>query len=222
MAIGFELPSDILPSAKILSAILSLYRYSGDNVNPLSSDFRLVPSEEEWSEESINRENMPLHYPHLAIDESPSETDNSWLELDATEAIQEHVMDPLKNMGFIVVSYTAGNWIDLRSSEFETVELRPKLVINYDNEFVSIQSLHSTIQDNIKLRETGGTLTIDYPYSGTYTINIFSISGQKISSYTLSGNMQSIELPGAGVSGTFIVQLIHHKKSIMKKVNVIR
>ena len=222
MVIRFELPPDILSSASIISAVLSLYRFSGDNVDPASPDFMLVPAEEGWSEMSVTSDNRPMHYPHLAFDEAPSETDNSWLDLDATEAIQEHVMDPDTNKGFIVVSYTAGNWIDLRSSEYETVELRPKLVINYDNDPVSITNQHITMHDNIKVREIDGTLKVDYPYSGTYKINIFSISGQKINSYTLSGNTQSIELPGPGTSGTFIVQLIHHNTSIMKKVNVIR
>lgn len=199
-----------------------MYRFAGDKVDPTGADFMLVPCEEEWSEMSVTSNNRPLHYPHLAFDEAPSEADNSWLDLDATKAIQDHIMFPDTNRGFIVVSYTAGNWLDLRSSEYETVELRPKLFINYDNDPVSIDYRQVNNHNITKIMEIGGILKVNYPFSGTCKINIFSISGKKIDSYTLSRNTQYLDFMGPNTSGAYIVQLIHRETSVIRKLNAIR
>lgn len=56
-----------------------------------------------------------------------------WEDYDVTDHVQQIVNGNVENFGYSIINSTEGNGAFFRSSEYEEIELRPKLTIEYDS-----------------------------------------------------------------------------------------
>ncbi len=212
----FTLPDRIPKNAKIINAIVALYRFSGDDASAQYEDFQLTAISELWNAETISWNAMPVYLPHLIVDESSGKTNNTWITLNATDKIQEFILAPEKNFGFMFETYFEARWMKVYSSEHEDIALRPKLMITYDDDPVSLSKALRKSHNNLEILKLGNTIKVKLPFSDPTTISIVSLNGKKLFSDSFTTNTYSLTHDVFPSNGSYIIQISQNKTSIHK------
>ena len=203
--------------------MLSFYRISGDNNPSPTDDFQVTAILSEWAENTITYNNLPTYYPHLDIDRSDGGKDNSWIDFNVTDTIQEYVKDPGRNYGFMFEVYMEGRYLTVNSSEVSNESLRPKLTINYDNDpVVPINYNLTNLHKDIKFRKTPESFLVYLPYSVPVSVYIFNIAGREVNSFTTDRSRQWYAISKLKSSGTYIVRISTPEGIVVRKVNFTR
>ncbi len=128
--------SSIPDSAAITAAEMSFELF---NTSP--GAYNVFAADLEWSESNItwNSANMGNMQGTLLGTLFPSDAGKLTLVLNSTGAarVQEWVHGTTVNNGFLIRSAGTGDGIDMRSSEYSTVEQRPSLSVTYETGVVS-------------------------------------------------------------------------------------
>ncbi len=133
MAIKFDLDDVEIPSgATVTKAEMSLYaynRYASLN-NGAKRLYKITSS---WSEGSIKYNNMPS-VSSSSIASSNNSSINVWENFDVTDEIKGVIEDGDANNGFLIRFSSYSRGVSMRSSEYSTMDYRPKLVITIEDD----------------------------------------------------------------------------------------
>ncbi len=200
----------------IKNVSLSLYRFGGygdygsDNKYDMASKYSLHKATTEWTEdwdadeamwEWGKDDNVKIGIEISSIDYEPK--DIGWFSYDVTESIKEMIKMKSTNNGFVLkctVNGTlqmSGNQSGFYSSEYNDVELRPKLTIVYNDAPVANvcdkKNLDKKINVYVKNKKT---LFFNLPFDGEYTLRLLTLNGMEIINKTISssGGANKIDL----------------------------
>ena len=222
-AAKFTIPADIVINAKIISATLSFYRFTGDEASNVYEDFQVVPIDSSWDVTKVTWNNQPLYFPHMAVDEVSGGQDNSWIDFDVTSKIQEFAIAPSLNNGFAFDTYAEARWMKVYSSEHNEEALRPKIVITYDNDDpVDLHQGVNKIKEGIRFKASQEHFMIYLPDNLNYTVNIYTISGRKLSSLSINGKNQWRRIPIMNSPGMQIIRVTSSAGIVIKKINLLK
>jgi len=126
--------SEIPKNAIILEANLSLYWYFTSE-DPGSSEFTVYRINESWNETNVTWNNQPDINTTIidSIDGFQAGNEGQWKTWNVTNTVQEWINGTYENYGFEIrkVDENSGGTIRFYSSDYETADLRPKLVVTY-------------------------------------------------------------------------------------------
>ncbi len=195
---------------------------SGD-ANNSADDFQIVLVDAPWIDTELSWNNLPVYLPHKDIARFTGGTNNSWRDIDITPTIQNFVIDPAVNHGFVFDTHVEGRKMIVNSSEADDVSLRPKLTITYDNDDITaINPILDNISDKICIKKTPESFMIYIPDSRYHTITMYTVSGLKIESLGITGSKKWYVLPEAVTPGLYIISIASREGTFFKKINTLQ
>lgn len=248
MVLKFDLPEEI-SGVTVKQAKLSIYN-SATNLGSIITAFRLT---QDWIEDEVTWLNAanetewetpwPAPIDPIANGDSippggMSETEDSaattcvelgqtgWEEFNVTSIIQKF-SDGTGNFGFIIRANDVNGLTDRRyhSSEYEDdITLRPKLKIAYEDGSNPISEYSKKINmKSIQKVESNVDITFNLSLDGLYEITLFSLSGQKIETFSGSGNNSFTISKNKLKSACYLLSLKRDgRKSEVEKIWVIK
>lgn len=161
---------------------------------------------------------------------------DTWVAFDVTEIIKETLNKPEKFHGFLVAEGlvfegmqagkdhgydTAGSFNNMRfyySSEYETVENRPKLTLEFEGDAI-IQSNYLALQTFSAIRGSN-YLRIENNSENNYSVDLFEIKGRIVQNIENVSAMQSVTINTSHLAkGVYILHVYNemevHSQSIV-------
>lgn len=191
----------------------------------MDATYSLHLAESEWSEdwdqdeakwEWGKEDNIIISNSICSIDYESKK--NGWFNYDMTESLKKSLNGEIDNHGFVLkcsVNGTlqmSGNQSGFYSSEYDNVELRPKLTIVYSNEPVANVNKERVIdkKPSVYLKNKK-TLHFNTPIDGEYVIRVLTINGKEIINIKTSSSagINKIDLSGKRTlsKSTYIVEI---------------
>jgi hypothetical protein len=152
---------------------------------------------EDWSEATINWNNMPTTSPS-SVTQCANTSVPAWEEFDVTITVNEMLANQRSNNGFMFRCKETGTdlGITMHSSEASQQDYKPKLTINY--------TVTGIINQNIKARITPAS---------SYKVTVFNLQGKAINSFVMKDLKQLNKKLSVGVN---IVKINNQKLKIIK------
>ena len=158
-----------------------------------------------WDEATITFNNFPK-YASDAIASNTNTSLQTWEDFDITAAIKGIVENGEDNYGFILHHTTYDLGVKIRSSEYSTVDERPKLTITYDNP-VQILPVPEPLTGII---------------AGPCKVTITNLQGREITSFGVDDASQLRQMNKSLSTGVHIVtvqtvrNMVFHRKWVLK------
>ncbi len=195
--------SAIPEQTEIYKATLCLYCYEGTQ-QPGKPEGKVV--EKSWDEATTSSPYLTMNSQAFSITEGYGAS-NQWMEFGVTNIIQEFINNPGKNYGFALFhDYKSVPGVEeahidppfmFHSSQSSEVTLRPKLVITYGN-----TAINETMPDKKQINAVQTIDEILFRFKEC-TIQVFDITGKRITSFTTAQTRQIPVLP----SGVYVVSV---------------
>lgn len=196
VAIQYDLAGINIPAnATITEATLSLYRT--DRFIVWNFQFEAMVKVFEITREWDNYDKWSTlsdGYDSLSPLDSTSFLDGDyiWYDFDVTESVKRHLADPSTNNGFMflceieILDNASGHISDMASSEYSTVENRPKLTITYSTDDVGIASAKESVEP-LTVQASNNRIVLQGVQEKHVELNLYSLHGRKLR--TLNGSI---------------------------------
>ncbi len=179
--------------------------------------------ESDWQEGSVTW-NFPWKSPGGDFSKPPvfvntNTQKNVWEEFDVTEAVLAMINNSKPNYGFIVIFPSTNDRSRAayyRSSEYSDATMRPKLVISTDATGANIVQPDHTAGMQFIRRDNAVWLKVTGDLQKS--VEVFTLNGQKIISFSMSGDTERYKMPLLLTPGMHIVNVKDGNTKIVSKL----
>ncbi len=153
---------------------------------------------------------------------------NTWEEYDITEVIKDVLENGKPFYGFLTKQFICprgsnytNNGRVYHSSDYNTVEKRPKLTVTYTSTGINTQFPDKAGQ-RIQFLRGATHMTVVVPWNNSYDLTFFNSKGEML--FFIKGcNNRRIDIPAGYLSnGLYIVNISNKTGVISKQINVIQ
>lgn len=158
----------------------------------------------------------------------------SWENYDVTDMVKEMHANQIANYGFMIKQFVCiktaqgkdpklrYNWgKSYRSSEYEEVEIRPKLTVKYETTGINTYHTANFFKSKIVTINIANALKIHIPFEDSYHVSINDLKGRELLSYEGKGE-RWIALPTTITRGMFLIKVDIKEKSIMTRLFLVQ
>jgi len=207
VALKFDL-SVVSSQVTITKAILSLHAFNVFSGNRLKNGPKsLYRFTDHWTNDSLNWMNAP-RYTSTAVATNDNSETNVWEEYDVTVEIKKIIEEEAENYGFALALDTCPYGVMYRSSEYETIDKRPKLTITYDE--------NTTIVPQT-VKSVGGTLP-----GCVSLVTVMNVQGQVLASFSTENFRELEHIKRDLFPGVHIITITNPYRKIVKKELFVR